>query len=595
MTDIDKSAATKKRTSGGGNWLFETLTANSFFTPERMTEEHHLIDLTTKEFVDNEVSPNNKHLEQKDWDLARRLLRRCGDLGILGTDVSETYDGVLMDKVSSAIIASRLGQSGSFSTTFGAQTGIAILPIALFGTNEQKQKYLPKLVSGECVGAYCLSESGSGSDALGAKTKATPQSDGTFLLTGEKMWISNGGFADLYVVFAQVDGNKFSAFLVERQWEGVSTGEEEHKMGLKGSSTTPVILQDVRVPKENLLGEIGKGHKVAFNVLNYGRFKLAAAASGSAQLAIGESARYASERKQFGQSISEFGAIKHKLGEMSIYAYALESLVYRTAGLLDEALQESNDHDKGLLAALEEHAIESSILKVAGSEILDFVLDQNIQIHGGNGYVEDYPAERHYRDSRVNRIFEGTNEINRLLIPGMLIRKALNGDLPLVEAAKKIASDLSNPTTVSHEPDSLLSDEAQAVRMFKKASIAVLGLAMRTYGKNLSEEQEVLSFTADMLIDTFTAESVVGRAQQAISNQTASASFQSNAAKAFVSDAAERIGTKARSALAAMIEGEELKTHLAALRKLLKVKPVNTVIIRRKLANESVSRSGYIF
>ena len=594
MTDIDKSAAAKKRTYGG-TWLFEKLTANSFFTPERMNEEHHLIDLTTKEFVENEVSPNNKHLEQKDWDLARRLLRRCGDLGILGTDVSETYDGVLMDKVSSAIIASRLGQSGSFSTTFGAQTGIAILPIALFGTNEQKQKYLPKLVSGECVGAYCLSESGSGSDALGAKTKAAPQSDGTFLLTGEKMWISNGGFADLYVVFAQVDGDKFSAFLVERNWKGVSTGEEEHKMGLKGSSTTPVIFQDVSVPKENLLGEIGKGHKVAFNVLNYGRFKLAAAASGSAQLAIGESARYAAERKQFGQSISEFGAIKHKLGEMSIRAYALESLVYRTAGLLDEALQESSDHDKGLLAALEEHAMESSILKVAGSEILDFVLDQNIQIHGGNGYVEDYPAERHYRDSRVNRIFEGTNEINRLLIPGMLIRRALNGDLPLVDAAKEIASNLSNPTTIAQEQTSLLSDEAQAVRMFKKASVAVLGLAMQTYGKQLSEEQEILSFTADMLIDTFTAESVVGRAQQASITQSASASFQSDAAKAFVSDAAERIGTKARSALAAMIDGEELKTHLAGLRKLLKVKPVNTVIIRRKLADESVSRSGYIF
>jgi len=594
MTDIDKSATGKKRTSGG-SWLFEQLTADSFFTPERMNEEHQLIDLTTKEFVENEVSPNNKNLEQKDWDLARRLLRRCGELGILGTDVSETYDGVLMDKVSSAIIASRLGQSGSFSTTFGAQTGIAILPIALFGTDEQKQKYLPKLVSGECVGAYCLSESGSGSDALGAKTKAAPQSDGTFLLTGEKMWISNGGFADLYVVFAQVDGDKFSAFLVERNWKGVHTGEEEHKMGLKGSSTTPVILQDVRVPKENLLGEIGKGHKVAFNVLNYGRFKLAAAASGSAQLAIGESARYAAERKQFGQAISEFGAIKHKLGEMSIRAYALESLVYRTAGLLDEALQESNDHDKGLLAALEEHAMESSILKVAGSEILDFVLDENIQIHGGNGYVEDYPAERHYRDSRVNRIFEGTNEINRLLIPGMLIRKALNGDLPLIDAAKEIASDLANPTTVSQKQNSLLSDEAQAVRMFKKASIAVLGLAMQTYGKRLSEEQEILSFTADILIDTFTAESVVGRAHQANITQSASASLQSDAAIAFVSDAAERIGIKARSALAAMIDGEALKTHLAALRKLLKVKPVNTVIIRRKLADESVSRSGYIF
>ena len=578
----------------GGSWLLEDLPAGNSFTPERMTEEQRLIDQTTREFVKAEVLERNDELEAKDWDLARRLLQRCGELGILGTDVPEQYGGFPLDTVTTAVIAGRFGEAGSFSTTFGAQTGLAILPILAFGTEAQKQRYLPKLVSGECVGAYCLSEAGSGSDALGAKTRADRQPDGSFRLNGEKMWISNGGFADVYIVFAKVDGEQFTAFIVERAFEGVSTGAEEHKMGLNGSSTTPVIFQDAHVPAENLLGEIGKGHKVAFNVLNFGRFKLGASTVGSASGAIGEAARYAAQRRQFGQPIAGFGAIRHKLGEMTIRTYAIESMVFRTAGLIDADMDgHEGGHEAALLAALEEHAIESSILKVAGSEILDYVLDENVQIHGGNGYVRDYPAERHYRDARVNRIFEGTNEINRLLIPGMLVRRALKGHLPLIAAARKLQDEILSPAPPAAPDDSYLAPQIAAVRMFKRAGLAVLGLAMQTYGEKLTDQQEVLSLEADILIDTYAAESMVHRALGA--GESGAGALQADATRAFVSDAAVRIETAARSAIAAMAEGDTLRTHLAALRRLLKVNPVNTVAIRRRLADEAVARGGYIF
>ena len=588
--------ATAVTVQKGGAWLLEDTPLGGVFTPERMTEEQRLVDRTAQEFVANEVVDSIEQLETKDWDLARQLLRRCGELGLLGTDVPEEFGGIPMDKVTSAVIASRLGHSGSFSTAFGAQTGLAILPIRAFGTESQKTKYLPKLVSGEWVGAYCLSESGSGSDALGAKARAVRQEDGSFVLNGEKMWITNGGFADVYIVFAQVDGEQFTAFIVERTFDGVSSGAEEHKMGLLGSSTTPVILQDANVPAENLLGEIGKGHKVAFNVLNYGRFKLGASTVGGTRGAIGEAARYAAQRHQFGQPIASFGAIKHKLGEMTVRAYAIESMVFRTAGLIDASLegQEATD-DGALLAALEEYAIESSIVKVAGSEALHYILDENVQIHGGNGFVKDYPAERHYRDSRVNRIFEGTNEINRLLIPGMLVKRALKGDLPLVEAAKRLRDEITTPAPSKPDGDGPLAQQQSAVTMFKKVGLAVLGLALQTYGAKLSEQQEVLSFTADILIDTFATESVVDRALQAADAGERSAALQADAARALVNDAGMRIEGAARSALAAMADGDALRTHLAALRRLLKVTPVNVVAIRRRLADEAVERAGYIF
>jgi alkylation response protein AidB-like acyl-CoA dehydrogenase len=589
------TTATTATNITGGIWLLEETAPGSIFTPERLTDDHRLIDQTAEEFVTKEILPNIDQLESKDWDLARRLVARAGELGLMGTDVSEAYGGIELDKAASVVVGTRLGQSGSFGTTFGAQTGLAIMPLQCFGTDAQKEKYLGKLVSGESVGAYCLSESGAGSDALSAKTRATRQDDGSFLLNGEKMWISNGGFADLFVVFAKVDGEQFTGFLVERGYPGVSTGNEEHKMGLHGSSTTPVILQDVRVPAENVLGEVGKGHKVAFNTLNYGRFKLAVAASGSAAIAIGEAARYAAERHQFGQPIASFGAVKHKLGEMTVQAYAVESMIFRTTGLLDAAL---GDHDPAdaepLRNILEELAVECAILKVAGSEMLQYVLDENIQIHGGNGFVKDYPAERHYRDARVNRIFEGTNEINRLLIPGTLIRRALKGRLPLIAAATQLQDEILSPPALTEPSDAPLAEQLRAVSAFKKTVLMVLGLAMQRYGEKLTDEQEVLSWSADILIDTFAAESAVLRALQAATDAKNTAELQTDAACVYVSDAAARIECAARSALAAMAEGDTLRMNLAALRRLLKVTPVNTVVMRRRLADAVVDRAGYM-
>src|SRR5436190_5553090 len=469
----------------GGAWLLEPSDPDVVVTPEKLTDEQRMIGQTAEEFVVKEVLPQLDRLEQKDWALARKLVERCGELGLLGVDVAEAYGSVQLDKVTSILVSERLARSASFGATFGAQANLTILPLVLFGTEAQKQKYLPKLLSGELVGAYALSESGSGSDALGAKARAKRQPDGSFVLNGEKMWITNGGFADLFIVFAKVvddAGEHFTAFIVERAFPGVSNGKEEHKLGLHGSSTTPLILQDVRVPAENLLGEIGKGHKVAFNVLNFGRFKLGGMCSGGAYVAIGEAAKYAAERKQFGQPIASFGAIKHKLGQMTAWAYAVESMMYRTAGCID-ARVESTPHaptdGSAALAALEEYAIESSIAKVAGSEMLDYVLDENVQIHGGNGFVRDYPAERPYRDARVNRIFEGTNEINRLLIPGMLAQRAAKNDLPIIAAARKLQDEL-----LSAPAGSLGSDDGPLAS--RSGQQLVLELARR--GNDRSEE-----------------------------------------------------------------------------------------------------------
>ncbi|MBI3494067.1 MAG: acyl-CoA dehydrogenase family protein [Acidobacteria bacterium] len=582
----------------GGEWLLQPADADSLFTPERLSDEHRLIAQTAQEFVDKEVLPELPRLEEKDWALARRLVKRAGDLGLLGVDVPDAYSGVGLDKVSSLIVSEKMSRSASFGATFGAHANLTIVPLVLFGSEAQKQRYLPRLLSGEIIGAYGLSESGSGSDALGARTRATRQADGSFVLNGEKMWITNGGFADLFVVFAKVDGEFFTAFLVERGF-GVKSGKEEHKMGLHGSSTTALIFQDVNVPAANVLGEVGKGHKVAFNVLNFARYKLGAACSGGALGAIAESAKYAAARRQFGQPIASFGAIRHKIGEMVVRTYAVESLLYRTAGLVDARIaatpHEATDGSPAL-AAFEEYAVEASIAKVAGSEALNFVLDENIQIHGGNGYVRDYPAERHFRDARVNRIFEGTNEINRLLIPGMLIRRAVKGELPLIPAAKALQDELLSPASMPRDADdSVLADERRAVDAFKKTALMVFGVAMQTYGTKLTEEQEVLMHLADIAIDVYSAESATLRARAAADRALPRATLHVDAARVSVNDAAMRIDASARQALAAMAEGDTLRTLLAALRRLIKVTPINTVAIRRRLADETVARGVYPF
>jgi alkylation response protein AidB-like acyl-CoA dehydrogenase len=592
-TLTDPTTITRK----GGSWLIEDTPASGIFTPERLSDEHRLMARTALDFITQEVTPRADALDAKDWKVARELIKRCGDLGLMGTDVPEEFGGVDLDKAAAVVVAEGIARNASFGTAFGAMTSLSILPLLCFGTEAQKRKYLPGLVNGEIVGAYALSESGSGSDALGAKARATRQADGSFLLNGEKMWITNAGFADVFIVFAKVDGEQFTAFIVERGFPGVSNGKEEHKMGLHGSSTAPLILQDAQVPAENLLGEIGKGHRVAFNVLNYGRFKLGAMACGGAKGGLAEAAKYAATRKQFGRALATFGAIKYKLAEMTTRLYALESLLYRTAGLIDDANGGSNGSlnggsEQARLAALEEFAVESSIAKVAGSEMLHYVLDENVQIHGGNGYVRDYPAERHYRDSRVNRIFEGTNEINRLLITGMLMRRAVKGDIGLIAAAKALQDEIMAPS-LETPGDDLLEAEQFVVRGFKKVGLMLLGTAMQTYGDKVSDEQEILSWTSDVLMDTFAAESAVLRALQSHAANHPTAALQEDVARLFVSDAALRIEASARQALAGMADGDTLRVLLAALRRLLKVSPVNTITLRRRIADATVTKGGY--
>jgi alkylation response protein AidB-like acyl-CoA dehydrogenase len=577
----------------GASWLLEETESTSVFTPEKLSDEHRLMAQTVEEFVATEVMPNLDQLETKDWNLARTLVQRAGELGLLGLSVPEQYGGLDLDKVSALVVSERIARSASMAAAYGAQANLTIVPIVLFGTDTQKAKYLPGLVSGEKIGAYALSESGSGSDALAARTRATRQADGSWVLNGEKMWITNGGFADVFIIFAQADGDQFTAFIVERAF-GVKSGNEEHKMGLHGSSTTPILLQDVRVPADNLLGEIGKGHKVALNTLNFGRFKLGAMCSGGCRAAISDAAKYAKQRKQFGHPIADFGAIKYKLGEMTARTYALESLMYRTAGLIDVTVAEGGGHGgSDIAAALEEFAVEASIAKVMGSETLDYVLDENVQIHGGNGFVKDYPAERSYRDARVNRIFEGTNEINRMLIPGMLIRRALKGEIGLIPAAKGLQDELLSPTGASLSTDEGLDADLRTVGSFKKVALMVLGTAMQTYGPKLSDEQEVLCAAADILIDTYAAESAVLRARDAVSSGRRDAALHEASARTFVNDATQRIQASATNALAAMAEGDTLRTLLAALRRVLKATPVNTVALRRTLADATVARGSY--
>ncbi|MDH4064186.1 MAG: acyl-CoA dehydrogenase family protein [Acidobacteriota bacterium] len=583
----------------GGAWLIEDTDPSTVATPEKRSEEHTLIGQSAAEFMDGEVMPAVERLEQKDWALNRELVKKCGALGLLGTNVPEAYGGVDLDKVSTLIVSEQVSRYASFGATFGAQANLTILPIYMFGTEAQKQKYLPGLVAGDIVGAYCLSESGSGSDALGAKAKAVGQADGSFVLSGEKMWITNGGFADVFIVFAKVGGEHFTAFIVEKAWPGVTCGKEEHKMGLHGSSTTPIILQEVPVPADAVLGEVGKGHKVAFNVLNFGRFKLGAMASGGAKAALGEAAKYAATRKQFGVAIGTFGAIKHKLGEMTAREYALESMMYRTAGLIDAHIAAAPDKPSNdatpTLKALEEFAVEASIAKVMGSEVVDYIIDENVQIHGGNGFVRDYPAEGHYRDARVNRIFEGTNEINRLLIPGMLMKKALKGELALIPAAKKLQDEIMSPSPSADDAEGTLVAELRACGAFKKVVLMVAGTAMQVFGQKIDQEQEVLTYLADLVIDAYSAESAVLRAIAAAAGTTPDAALQADAAAVFTHEAAGRVELNARAALAAMAEGDVLRTQLAALRRLLKVTPANTVAMRRRLADATTAKGAYLF
>jgi len=590
------AVAEQKELIKGGAFLIEDRTPEDIFTPEDFNDEHRMIADTTRQFVDNEVVPRIDELEKKDWNLARSLVKQAADLGLIGANIPEEYGGLGLDQTSGALIGENIGRSASFATTLGAESGIGLLPIIYFGTEEAKQKYLPRIANGELITAYALTEAGSGSDAMAAKATAKLSADGThYILNGEKMFITNGGFADIFIVFAKVDGDKFSAFIVERQ-DGVTPGAEEHKMGIKGSSTTPLVLSDAKAPVENLLGEVGKGHKIAFNILNIGRFKLGAMCIGGMKLMVHEATRYANERQQFGKSISSFGAIKGKLGEMAIRTWVGETMVYRTLGLIERAVSDTTDPN-AKLKAIEEYSAECSIIKVALSEYCDFVADEMVQIYGGYGYSADYPAERAYRDSRINRIFEGTNEINRMLIPGRLMKSALSGNLPLLPAAQGLMDEILSPQLGGFDEDEgVLVAEQKLAKNAKKVALMTLGTAAQKYMMKLGDQQEILLGIADIIMDTYAMESAILRAQKltAAEGEAAAARYL-DMTQVFCNDAVQRIESRAKNTLAAMAEGDELRTLLAALRRFTKATPMNTVTARQRIANVMIEANKWTY
>src|ERR1044071_5325318 len=593
------AVAEDKKIVVGGSFLIEEQTPEEVFTPEDFTEEHRMIADTARQFMDNEVRPRGAELEKKDWKLARELVQKGAELGFIGATVDEQYGGLGLDQVSACIIGEALGRAASFATTMGAQGGIGLLPIVYYGTEEAKQKYIPRIVSGELITAYALTEAGSGSDALAAKATARLSEDGThYRIKGEKMWITNGGFADLFVVFAKVDGDKFTGFIVERQ-EGLSNGAEEHKMGINGSSTTALVLDDVKTPVSNLLGEVAKGHKIAFNILNIGRFKLGAMCLGGMKLATSESVRYANERHQFGKPISSFGAIKHKLAEMAVKTWVGEAMTYRTLGLIEGAINATADASdpESKLRAIEEYAAECSAIKVSLSEYCQYVTDEMVQVYGGYGYSADYPAEAAYRDARINRIFEGTNEINRMLIPGMLMKRALGGKLALLPAAQALMDEILSPSMPTlDEDETVLAAEARLAKNAKKVALMVLGTAAQKYMTALAEEQEVLLGASNIIMDVFAMESAILRAQKLAAAQgEEQAGLYLDILRVFCNDAVERVEAEAKNTLAAVSEGDELRTLLAALKRFTKHTPVNTVAARRRIADAMIKSNRYVY
>ncbi|MEO6725824.1 MAG: acyl-CoA dehydrogenase family protein [Blastocatellia bacterium] len=593
------AAALGKEVIKGGAFLLQETLPISVLSPEDFTDEQKLIGQTTTEFFNKEVIPNSEKIESKDYEVQRELIKKGADLGLINASIPEEYDGLELDHVSNMLIAENMSGQASFSTGFGATSSIGLLPIVLFGTDAQKKKYLPKIGSGEWIGAYCLSESGSGSDALAARSTARLSEDGQhWILNGEKMWITNGAFADVFTVFAKVDGEKFTGFIVEKNDAGISHGNEEHKLGQRGSSTTPILMQDAKIPKDRLLGEIGKGHLIAFNVLNFGRIKMGAGAIGGSKRVLEQAAKYAAQRHQFGRSIASFGAIKYKLAEMAARIYAGESAVYRTAGMIETKEETIDKKDPAqFMKAIEEYAIECAIIKVAGTETLFYCADENVQIHGGNGFTEDYPAEGVYRDCRVNRIYEGTNEINRLLIPGQLIKRAMKGGLPLFAAALKLQEELlAGPSFDVDEDDSPLAKERKLASNAKKIALMLIGSAAQKFQAALAEQQMIISWAADVIIETFQIDSAIGRSIKLIDRDGVDKhSYAIDATKLYTHDAINRIEVAAKNALAAIAEGDELRMMLMALRRLTKQEPLNTAAIRERLSDKVVEAGGYIF
>ncbi|RPF50358.1 acyl-CoA dehydrogenase family protein [Aquisalibacillus elongatus] len=590
---------TTEKVFKGGGFLVEDVQAEDILTPEDFTEEHKMIAKTTEEYVKNEVWPVIDNLENHEFDKSVELLKTAGELGLLGADVPEEYGGLELDKIASSLITEKMSLAGGFSISHGAHVGIGSLPIVFFGNEEQKQKYLPALATGEKLAAYALTEPGSGSDALGAKTTAKLNESGThYVLNGEKQWITNSAFADVFVVYAKVDGDKFTAFIVEREFPGVSTGAEEKKMGIKSSSTRTLILEDAEVPVENVLGEIGRGHVIAFNILNVGRYKLAIGGVGGAKRAVEVATQYANERKQFDTPISQFRLIQEKIASVAANTYANESAVYRTVGLFEQRLggltKEQQNEGNEVAKSIAEYAIECSMNKYMATELLDFAADEAVQIHGGYGFMQEYEVERMYRDSRINRIFEGTNEINRMIVPGTFMKKAMKGELPLLQKAQGLQEELMTfmPEPVGDEP---LEQEFYLLKNAKKIGLLVAGLAAQKYGEKLEQEQELLVNIADIAAEIYNMESAILRTQKSFDSVGVDKSQQKLLyTQVYVQEAFNRIDAHAKETLIASDEGDSLRMMLGALRKLTRHDPINVIEKKREIAATIIDAEKYV-
>jgi alkylation response protein AidB-like acyl-CoA dehydrogenase len=594
------TATLTKPAAKGGSFLLESAQPGDVFTPADLTDDQKLIGQTAEEFVLKEVFPLIKDLENKMAGLMPALVKKGGEVGLMGGGVPEEYGGAGLDKIATTVLTEKLSIYGGFAVTHGAHAGIGTLPIVYFGTEAQKKKYLPKLATGEWIGAYCLSEPQAGSDAQNSLTRAELNAEGThYILNGQKMWITNGGFADIYIVFAKINGEKFTAFIVERTFPGFKPGNEEHKMGIHGSSTTPIFLENCRVPKENLLHEIGRGHIVAFNILNAGRFTLGASCVGGSKHVLMTASKYCKERKAFNKQIGEFGLMKEKLAEMAIRIFAVESMVYRSSGNIEAAMAAasgSGDKIQNTMKVLEEYAIESSIAKVYGSEMLDFVVDEGVQIFGGYGFHEEYPVCRAYRDSRINRIFEGTNEINRMLIIQMLMKRAMGGQLALIPAAMKLADEILAGPSFEDAPEGVLADEARVVANCKKMFLQAAGGALQKFREKLADEQELIGALSNVVMEIYAMESCLLRAQKAAAAKGESATqTMIDAARVFINDAAERVEHDAKRAIAAVHEGDMLTTQMAVLKRFGKRAPVDTIALRRRVAAAVQAQDRYSF
>ena len=591
---------TQQASLKGGEFIIKPTDAQSVFTPADFTEEQVMMHQTCIDFVAAEVTPLLDRLDNHEEGLMRGLMEKAGQLGLFGVSIPEQFGGLDMDFPTALRVTEGLGGGHSFPVAFAAHTGIAMLPILYFGNDEQKAKYLPGLTDGTLMGSYCLTEPGSGSDALSAKTKAVLNAEGThYVLNGQKMWITNAGFADVFIVFAQIDGDKFTGFIVERNTPGLSLGNEEHKMGIKGSSTRQVFLSDAQVPKENVLGEIGKGHLIAFNVLNIGRIKLAAACLGATKMAATLSVKYANERVQFKMPIAKFGAIRYKLAQQAIRIYAVESAIYRAGSdiyrMEQQLMAEGKGSNEALLGAAREFAVECAILKVEGSEVLDYVVDEGVQIYGGYGFSADYPMDRAYRDSRINRIFEGTNEINRLLAVDMILKKGLKGEIDLMGPAQAVQQELmSIPSMSQDEEIGLFSKEMKTIANLKKAILMVAGSAVQKFTATLAKEQELLMNIADMSIKVYIAESTLLRVEKEAAAKGAEArAVEADIARVYLADAVDIVEKAGKDAIGSMAEGDEQRLLLMGLKRFTKTELLNVKESRRRIAAKLITDNEY--